>query len=295
MAHERTLVIVNPTAGGGRCAANWRRLAPLARTLFPFEEEHTAARGGAVHLARQAADAGMQRVLSVGGDGTLHEVVNGIQDRPVAVGVLPLGTGNDFVRSIGLPRSPEVLLRGLARGGVRRIDVGQVHGERYVNIAGVGFDAEVARRVNAMRTKASGTVPYLLTAVDEAFRYQAPALSLARDGAAPDPDCPFLMVAVGNTSTYGGGMRVCPQAVVDDGLLDVLVVRPLQGWALLSLLARVFLGKHLGSPSVSSGYVRSLTITGPRDTPLHADGELLPGLPATFTVHPRGLSLWSPG
>jgi YegS/Rv2252/BmrU family lipid kinase len=295
VAHEQTLVIVNPAAGGGRCAANWRRLAPLARTLFPFDEEHTAARGGAVRLARQAADAGIHRVLSVGGDGTLHEVVNGIQDRPVAIGVLPLGTGNDFARSIGLPHSPEVLLRALARGGTRQIDVGEVHGERYVNIAGVGFDAEVARRVNAMRSKASGTLPYLMTAMDEAFRYQAPALSLARDGGPPDPDCPLLMVAVGNTSTYGGGMRVCPQAVVDDGLLDVLLVRPLRGWALLALLPRVFLGKHLGSASVSAGRARSLTITGPSDTPLHADGELLAGLPATFTIHPQGLSLWSPG
>lgn len=246
-------------------------------------------------MARQAAQAGIRRVLSVGGDGTLHEVVNGIQDCPVAIGVLPLGTGNDFARSVGLPPSPEAVLRALARGSIRQIDVGEVHGERYVNIAGVGFDAEVARRVNAMRSKASGTVPYLMTAVREAFRYEPPVLSLARDGGVPGPECPLLMVAVGNTSTYGGGMRVCPEAVVDDGLLDVLVVQPLRAWALLSLLPRVFLGKHLGSASVSSGRAQRLTITGPSDTPLHADGELLPGLPATFTIHPRGLSLWSPG
>ncbi len=294
MSDERTLVVVNPAAGAGRVARDWRRLAGDARRCFPFEERWTTAPGDATDIAAAAAADGFSRILSVGGDGTLHEVVNGAAGTGLAVGVLPLGTGNDFARCTGLLRPARPLLEGLARGGTRLIDLGRVHDRYYVNIAGAGFDAEVARQVNAMASKASGTIPYLLTAVRLAFVYQPPAITITLDDLPPLGPETRLLVAVGNTRAYGGGMRVCPQAKVDDGLLDVLMVGDLRRWATLGLLPKVFLGAHLGHPAVDYAQARSVRLDGPANVALHADGEVLGGLPATFSVLPGALRLWTP-
>lgn len=294
MTRSRTLVILNPAAGSGRVARLWCRLAPQARALFPFDEQWTHAPGEATEIAAAAATAGVDRILSVGGDGTLHEVVNGVAGTKLAVGVLPLGTGNDFARCAGLQRPLPALIDALAHGQQRNIDLGWVNGRYYVNIAGVGFDAEVARQVNAMTTKASGTVPYLLTAMREAFRYVPPEMGVALDGGGADGPARHLLIAVGNTQAYGGGMRVCPKAEVDDGVLDVLTVGDVRGWAALGLLPKVFLGAHLGHSAVQYARAREVQVTGPKTVALHADGELLGGLPATFAVRPGALSLWSP-
>jgi len=294
MTTPGTVVILNPAAGSGRVATVWAHLSPRVRALFPFEERWTRAPGEATQIAAAAAAAGIDRILSVGGDGTLHEVVNGVAGTNVAVGVLPLGTGNDFARCTGLYRPLPQLIEALARGGTRRIDLGRVHGRFYINIAGVGFDAEVARQVNATAAKASGTVPYLLTAMRLAFRYVPPVLQFALDDAGLSRPERHLLIAVGNTQAYGGGMRVCPRAEVDDGLLDVLAVGDVRGWSTLGLLPKVFLGAHLSHPAVQYSKARGVQVVGPADVALHADGELLGGLPATFSVAPQALSLWSP-
>ncbi len=295
MMTGRALVIVNPAAGGGRAARRWQGLQPIARAAFAFEEVHTAAPGDATRLARDAVAAGFTHILAVGGDGTLHEVVNGTAHTAVAVGLLPLGTGNDFARSAGLWRPAERLLPELASGRRRVIDLGLVHGQYYLNVAGVGFDAEVAREVNALERKGGGTVPYLLTAVRDAFRYEPPTLTLSFDAGPVAPARPCLLVAIGNASAYGGGMRVCPHAALDDGLLDVLTVGDLRGWAVLRLLPRVFVGRHLGHPLVHYQRGAQVRIEGPSSVALHADGEIVGGLPATFTVAPGAMVLWVPG
>lgn len=294
MASARTLIIVNPAAGGGRVARMWGSLAPVARRLFAHEEHWTTAPTEATRVTAEAVSAGFDRVLSVGGDGTLHEVVNGAAGTELAVGVLPLGTGNDFARSLGIRRPPLATLEGLREGTLRSIDLGRVHGRYYVNIAGVGFDAEVARQVNAMRRKASGTIPYLATAVGLAFRYAPPTLTVTLDGGPALAPAARLLVAVGNTRAYGGGMQVCPRAQVDDGELDVLLIGDIRRWGILRLLPRVFLGAHLGRPGVDYTRARSVRLEGPAGVTLHADGELLGELPAEFTVHPGALRLWLP-
>jgi diacylglycerol kinase (ATP) len=290
----RTLVIVNPAAGSGRAGRLWQLWRAHAARAFPFEEVLTTAPGEATRLAADAARAGVRRILVVGGDGTVHEVVNGVQAGDVAVGVLPLGTGNDFARCAGLALPPARLLPALAAGRTRRIDLGTVHGRLYINVAGVGFDAEVARAVNAMTRKAGGTLPYLTTAMREALRFVPPPLDVRIDGRSWGGALPQLMVAVANAPAYGGGMRVCPRAELDDGRLDVLLVGDVRAWSILALLPTVFLGRHLAHPKVR--YVRGsqVQVSGPASVAVHADGEIVGGLPATFTVRPAALELWVP-
>lgn len=289
----KVLVLVNPAAGGGRAGRRWGALRALAERMFPFEEHWTTAAGEGTRVAAEAARAGVQRLLAVGGDGTLHEVANGAAGTDLAVAVLPLGTGNDFARSAGFFRSPESLLAGLAGGGRRAVDLGEVHGSLYINVAGVGFDAEVARMVNALRSKAGGALPYVMTAIRLAFAYEPPRLTLRFDGG-PDQPGARLLVAIGNASAYGGGMRICPGALIDDGALDALVVGPLRAWATLGLLPKVFRGRHIDDARVSLQRVLRVDIDGPAETAVHADGEIVGGLPATFLVRPRALTLWVP-
>lgn len=288
------MVIINPAAGSGRAARAWARVRSDARGLFSLEEAVTRAPGDATELARQAAATGVLRILAVGGDGTLHELVNALAHTPVALGVLPCGTGNDFARTQGLMGPLSRLLPRLASGRVRRVDLGQVERTYYLNVAGVGFDAEIARRINARPHKAEGTLSYLTEAVRLAFRYEPPLLGLRlEDGSDLAPER-LLLVAVGNASAYGGGMRICPDARVDDGLLDAMLAGDIRRWSTLGLLPRVFLGRHVGDPRIRVVRIRSLRVSGPPGVALHADGEIVGGLPATFRVHPAALRLWCP-
>ena len=292
--HTRTLVVVNPAAGGGRSEARWRAVESAVRAAFPFDLHYTTAPGDATVVARQAAGTGITRVLAVGGDGTLHELVNGLAGSAVALGVLPVGTGNDFARASGFMMPAAALIAGLAGCHRRRVDLGRVAGRYYINVAGVGFDAHVAATVNAMASKRGGTLPYVGTALREAFRYRPPLLDVWADGAQIVRHSPCLLVAVGNTSAYGGGMRICPGARFDDGELDALLVGDVFGWQTVGLLPRVFVGRHLGHPGVRLQRARRVRIEGPAHIQLHADGEVVGGLPAEFEVAPAALTLWTP-
>ena len=291
----KTLVVVNPAAGSGRAAARWARVREEARRHFAFDEVMTAGPKDASRIASDAVRDGYERLLAVGGDGTLHEIVNGCPGSDVAVGVLPFGTGNDFARSTGMLRRVGDLLPALAAGCTRRVDLGLVHGQHYLDVAGVGFDAEVARIANAAAHRQGGALFYLTTAVRQAFRFEPAPLSVGLDGGSPDPATPRLMVAVGNAPAYAGGMRVCPRASVDDGFLDVLQVGDLHRWRILGLLPLVFLGRHVGRPGVEYRQARTVRVEGPADAAVHADGEIVGGLPAEFSVCAGALRLWLSG
>ncbi len=289
------MVIVNPAAGAGRAAARWRALAETARRHLTFQEEWTGARGHATELAAAAVADGIRRILVIGGDGTLLEVANALAGTQVALGVLPMGTGNDFVRSAGITGKPEELLPRMAAGTTRAVDLGRVNGRYFMNVAGVGFDAEVARIVSEKPRHGNGTVPYLGTAIRQAFRYVPPEVAVTIDDGEAAPPSRRLMVAVGNGATYAGGMKVCPGAVLDDGVLDVLLVGDLRGFGLLKILGRVFNGSHLSDRRVQLVPARTLRIDGSSDVTLHTDGEVIGHLPAEFSVAPGALQLWVPG
>jgi diacylglycerol kinase (ATP) len=287
----RVLCIVNPAAGNGRAARTWAAVERELAALRP-ELALTESPGHATAIARRACADGFTHLLAVGGDGTLHEVINGI-DRPgVALAVVPAGTANDFARSARIPFRPEAAVRGLGHDRRRTIDVGTVHGRRYLNVAGAGFDAEVARLINAGPRRARGALPYVATAVALAFRYRAAELELDLDGRRLRRRC--LLVAVGNAAAYGGGMRICPDAVLDDGLLDVCIVGELAPAKILAILPTVFFARHVRHPAVEYVRARAVTITGPGACAVHADGEVSGTLPAHFRLEAGACSLWVP-
>ncbi len=273
-----TLLLVNPAAGHGRAPRVAADAVAAARACFgEVAVRETSGPGDAVTIARDFARQGLARCLVVGGDGTAHEAANGLlqvepHQRP-AFGVIPGGTGNDFAklcRTLG--KKPADAVQGLAHGTTRVIDVGWAWGETFLNSVGIGFDAEVARVVNASQS-GSGILAYLL-AVAKVLRYYEPFdLELEANGERWTER--VLLCEIGNGPVVGGGFRITPGAVFDDGLFDVCVVKEQSLLGILQKLPLVMLGKHTHLKGVRSFRTTRLCIHS-RSGPLRAqfDGEL---------------------
>jgi diacylglycerol kinase (ATP) len=231
-------------------------------------------------------------VVAVGGDGTVSHVARGLAGSDTALGIIPAGNGNDFSRAIGVPTAPAAAARLALEARPRAVDLGRVHARRehvaFVNVAGCGFDAEVLRRTRA-GGPAGGAFLYFGGILRTLSAFRPLPMRLTVDGRILERR--VLGVAVANGPAYGGGMRIAPHALLDDGLLDVLVVGDVSRLQLLALLPRMYSGTHVSHHLVESYRCRQLTVEPlvARYVGCQADGELLEQLPATFSVEPRGL------
>ncbi len=288
----RAHAIVNPAAGWGRGGRTWPRIRPIFEQAgWELTEARTERRGHAMELA---AAASADVVIAVGGDGTVHEVANGLikSGSPAVLGVVPFGTGSDFARALGLPRDPVAAARALITARPRRIDVGEVNGRCFLTISGVGFDGEVAQQVNAWPKVFGGTLMYVLGILKNLVTYSPVDVEIVLDGT-PQRERLFL-IAVGNTAWNAGGMWLVPSARPDDGVFDVVIAGPLTKFETLLVLPKVFSGRHLGHPKIRQAQARTIQITGSRPLAIQADGESIGHLPATYTVRPAALSVLAP-
>ena len=278
LAAMNTLLIINPAAGHGRGARLAQEATTDVRRLWPRAEvARTTDPGSATTIARQGAEAGLDTILVLGGDGTMHEVANGVLQAevpsPPAVAALPVGTGNDFARltgTQGLGVAPA--LAALEPRRRRHIDVGRAWDEYFINSLGVALAGEVAYRVNRME-RLGGLSAYLFGVLQTMWSYTPMHLTVTSDHLEVlSEEC--LALEVGNGSTSGGGFRLTPDARADDGVLDFCFIRPLGKLELLTKLPRAIRGRHVGLPQVAMGRAARLTIHS-RDQPLkaHFDGE----------------------
>lgn len=284
--------IVNPVAGRGRALRAWQTLQEQLRKIgLEFDYSFTDGPGHATELAKAAAARNCAACIGVGGDGTLHEMLPGLINTQTALGCVPAGTGNDFARSIGIPRSLAEYPAWLTRASSSRMDVPYVNSEAFLNVAGTGFDAVVADTVNKKYRWLHGTAPYLLAVFQNMIQYHNAPLTIELDDHPPITQ-KTLLVAAGNMQYYGGGIRICPQADPADGQLDFCIAGNLARAEIMNMLPKTFSGRHLGHPKCL--YVRAAhaRISGP-PLPLQADGQIIGTLPALFTVKPGALRvLW---
>lgn len=296
-------LIVNPAAGAGRTARKWPQLKKLLQsTGLHFDYDLTEGPGHAIELARSAVGMGYALVVSVGGDGTINEVVNGLYEtgsiKDVTLGIISTGTGSDFIRTIGLPRSYEEAGRRLTGSTRTTVDLGLAfyrNGDSpaqrlFVNFAGVGFAAEVTKATTG-RFKALGGIPAYLMGLLTAFLfYHGSMITLSLDGEAEERDIATIVI---NNGKYGGGsMLLAPDADLLDSLLDVLTVDHLTKIDLLWSLPRIYRGTHLSHPGVSLKKAREIDISGGNSLCLQVDGELLGNTPmAHFKVLPKALGI----
>jgi len=295
-------LIVNPVAGAGRTAKKWPQIMNLLKSIgLRFEHDLTEAPGHAIELAKSAAKKGYELVVSVGGDGTLNEIVNGLYDAgcigDVMLGIIGTGTGSDYIRTIGIPRQHKEACQRLLNPRKLVVDLGVVeYGSNdpmakrlFVNFAGLGFDAEVVK-ATTQRFKALGSIPsYLMGLLTTFLFYKNKEVSLKLDGKAEDRKICTIVMSNGK---YGGGsMLVAPHADPADGLLDVLIIDDLTKPDLLWSLPRIYRGTHLTHPKVTMKRAREIEIRPKQQMSLQADGELLGETPARFHVLPAALNV----
>ncbi len=280
-------IIFNPTAGNGKAVK-------ILDAIRPFLEETgaeiitTEGPGHATDLAREVAGQEDMTVVSLGGDGTHHEVVNGLMPGGLATfAVIPAGTGNDFVRMLNYPKSPEDIARIALHGEVRWFDVGQMGDKYFLTVAGAGFDAEVAGWVNKRKKQGNGSWVFIRGILYNAIGYRPQPMTVTLQESSRSQNT--FMIAVGNTSYYAGGMKICPEADPHDGEFQVVWIESIAPWGVLPLLARVFRGTHVNRRVVKTFPATELTVEGPPHLWVHADGELMGHLPVTFKTVAKGL------
>ncbi|MDQ3370400.1 MAG: diacylglycerol kinase family lipid kinase [Myxococcota bacterium] len=312
MVAPRTVVVVNPKSQGGRLGSRWTELADTIGRAFPFDDVQTTGPGDATRLTREALSAGAERVVAIGGDGTVNEVVNGFFDErgtPIApeasFGLIPFGTGGDFRRTFDLPTETAAAAAVIAANHRRKIDVGKLAfrataggsaTRMFANIASFGVSGVVDRLVNESGKKL-GRLSFLWATARATLSYTNQRVQLVFDGK-DRVEATINTVAVANGRYFGGAMMVAPHAEVDDGAFDVVSLGDLGFRDLLTSGRRLYKGTHLTMDKVSTRrakVVEAEAIDPGAVIELDIDGESPGTLPARFEIVPAALWMIVPG
>ena len=290
----RATLIVNPHSGRGAAARVAGTVADTLREAVPgLDTTVTPDAAATSRLAKLAAQRGDEVLAVLGGDGTAHLAAQAIAGTGTALAMLPSGTGNDLAATLGIPTTPVAAARHIAdalRSGQRRqIDLGRVEGGScFTTVLCTGFDAAVNARANAMRWPA-GPRRYDLAVLAELAALTPRPVRVNADGT--EVVLEATLVAIGNGATYGGGLRICPDAEVDDGLLDVIVIAAVSRRRLLRVFPALRSGGHVDEPEVTILRARTVQIDGDPRWPVYADGEPQGVLPVTVHCEPAALTV----
>jgi diacylglycerol kinase (ATP) len=286
----KTCVILNPNA---RSAENTAALREKFGRLGPNEINVTAEPGDARRIAHAAACAGYDVIISAGGDGTLNEVINGVAEEssPTRIAIVPLGTGNDFARSIGLPASIDECLDIIANGQARPIDLVRVTSDQvryFINVSTGGFSGLVDENLTPEIKKTWGPLAYLRSAAAVLPELRAYKTKITFDET-ETLELGLHNVIIGNGRYVAGGIPVAPEALVNDGLADVVLIPEKPKTELAILVAQILLGKHLPSKSIVYRRARKVTVRSEPGMWFNVDGELVGNEPASFEVIPGAI------
>lgn len=294
-------IILNPISGQGRAMHHRHEIeAVLRRHGLDFVMEISDRPGHAIELVSRAIEGGCRHILAVGGDGTVNECANGILRQhavpatDVTLGVMPIGTGNDWARTHGIPRDYAEVAALMAAGTSRLHDAGLAEfrdgsQRHFINVAGIGFDAHV---VEALPDRTLGPMAYLVGLAKGLLSYTAVPLGLTFHEKKLEARAFVLFFAIGRYC--GNGMNVAPQAEVDDGLFDITLVQELSRWEVLKSLRKLFDGTLLEHPKVLAMREAAGVVETAIAQPVEADGELIGHAPVRFSILPRALRVLAP-
>jgi len=297
---SRFAMIANPISGR-------RKSVDMAQAAYQRLVENqkkgelylTQKRGDAYRLAGSAINQGVRFLIGCGGDGTIHEIINAIgqTETDLALGILPCGKGNDLARALNIPTNLELATEILLTGRPKKIDLGKVGSHYFSTIVTCGYDAEVGRRVTEEGIQGiaaifSGTLAYVVTAITTLPLFKAPMATIQGDFGTYQGQ--ILISSTGVTGSYGGGMRILPDAVMDDGLFDVCIIQPISHLTILRMLVTLFWGGHTKHPAVQIHRTKSLSITTDPPMKMYADGEYIGDTPKQIQILPRKLTVVAP-
>jgi YegS/Rv2252/BmrU family lipid kinase len=302
-----TVLVINPQSAGGKTERRWPQLrATIHEAYGPFEERFTRGHGDAIRVTREALRAGAELIVAVGGDGTINEVVNGFFDGDDAInpaaafGILPAGTGGDFIKTLSVPRDTAAAAANL-RSPARAIDVGRLRyvatdgkeATRYfINIASFGIGGLVDRYANQSSKALGGTLSFAIATLKAGASYKNVSCEIRCDGGSAK-EGRIYNVAVANGRYFGGGMKIAPNAALDDGYFDVVTLGDFNFGDMLLRGLDVYSGKHLQNPKVTVVRARKIearALNG-SEVLLDVDGEQPGRLPATFELLPGALNV----
>ncbi|HLX09995.1 MAG TPA: diacylglycerol kinase family protein [Thermoanaerobaculia bacterium] len=262
--------MLNPAAGRGGAAGRLHRFRVLAAAAGAGLVVSKSGADIAVQ-ARRAVEDGVSRLVVAGGDGTMHQAAQGLAGSACALGVVPLGTGNDLAGTLGIPTDFEAAVARALAGGIRRLDLARVEQTVCIGYAGVGFDSAVTRFANEQVKRLRGPLVYFYAVLHTLATFEAPQMRVVHDGGTFTGRAMFAVVA--NLPRFGGGMRIAPAALPDDGWLDLVIVRELSRLRLLAVFPKVYRGTHVGHPEIQIVRTRRAEITLDREMTLYGGGE----------------------
>ena len=303
------LVVVNPHAGSKKCMRDWPKIQKhLEAAAFNMHIVFSKRKHHAMQLTQELIDKeGFSKIIVVGGDGTLNEVVNGIlkqkrfKTSDISIGMITVGTGNDWARMYEMPESYKKQVKLIAKGYTFMQDIGQVQylysqdsEKRYfVNIAGMGYDALVAQKTNMMKERGKGgPIAYLINLISGLFQYKSLFLTIIADGKQVFSGKVFSM-SIGICKYNGGGMMQLPKAIADDGLFDIMIIRKTNKYRIITNIKNLYDGSFLNMPEVSYYNAKNVTITSKPSKRLYleTDGESLGHSPLKFEIIPKAIRL----
>jgi YegS/Rv2252/BmrU family lipid kinase len=284
-------LIVNPSAGGGRAGRALPEVqAALAFYGLDFHVERSRSIEHAHELALAAQQCG-ETAVALGGDGLVRALASVLKNTSGVLGVLPGGRGNDFARVLGIPPRPAAACAVLAHGRVRALDLGQAGSESFVSIASCGYDSTVNRIANETRLF-RGNFVYTYAALRALLSWRPASFELTLDG---EPrTLVAITVAVANSSTYGGGMRLAPDARLDDGLFDVVLIADVSRLEFLRGLPKVFKGTHVQLPNVEVVHAKEIEVRADHPFKMYADGDPIADLPVRLSCLPGAINVIVP-
>jgi len=305
LIQKEWFVIVNPNAGNGKGKKDWDRIAGhFAAHEIPIVSKFTERKGHAIEYTRSAIENGYRKIISLGGDGTLNEVVNGIftqnscPTKEITVGMLPVGTGNDWGRMFGIPLVYDTAVRVIKEYKTMPHDIGLItyftgeeqHKRYFINIAGLGFEALVVKKTNKQKDKGrSNNAIYFYNLLSSLIAYRNTPVEFEIDG--KKNSATIFSINVGNGRYCGGGMRQTPEALPDDGLFDITVIKEMGRIEIIKSLKLLYDGTILSHPKVDGYRSNNLKVSSECILFAEADGESLGHTPLEFSIIPSGLNI----
>ena len=300
-------VIINPAAGARKSERAWEDTRNFLESIGePFAFEITNQVMHACDIARAAVLQGYRKLFIVGGDGTLNEVVNGVFSQAevptadITIGIASVGTGNDFIKTLGIPKNAKKAIELLKTGRPRLLDAGlafyQEGNERrqryFINVAGMAFDAAVTKHANENKKGNGGAFQYLVSMVKTLSRYKSTHVRLQLDERVEEDTC--FCLNVGNCRYAGGGMMIVPEAVPDDGLFHVTFVKDITKMEVIQNIGNLFKGTFLDNPKILTSTARHVKVESEPLIYLEVEGETLGHSPFEFQIIPAGIQVLVP-
>lgn len=282
--------ILNPVAGNGYSVQAMKKIEGILNALgAEYRIHETAFPGQATDIARSLqGNSEISAVIAVGGDGTVTEVAAGLAGGSTAMGIIPAGTGNDFVKSVRIPKDPETAMRFMLDRSARPVDTGTLNDEFFLNVCGTGFDVTVLECADDKKKKHRGLTPYFLGLLQAIRIFEPVDLQISHDGQSADGE--YLICSVANGRFIGGGIPICPDANPSDGKLNLVMIRKVPRWKIPFYLPGLMLSRDLTFRITSHLLTESVTIRG-KGLRFNIDGEIRRIDEAHFQIHPGSLLL----